>query len=171
MDDAAYRVCILRSLPLFPHLQLLLVLIQLFLYCSGGFAHPRSRVLPLSDRVFGVDPGMSMRAVAFALQPHPNLTRVGYRPHARVDESWSSVIAASPNMRKSAAAALVPGMARIFTTHFILELASDVNSCTKYRPCAACASYSSHRNSIWSLSFFLHPLFRSLSDRPARCFR
>ena len=48
--------------------------------------------------------------------------------------------------------------------HFILELASDVNSCTKYRPCAGCASYSSHRNSIWSLSFFLHPLFRSLSE-------
>ena len=74
--------------------------------------------------------------------------------------------APSPNMHKSAAAALVPGMAMIFTMHFILELASDVNSSTKYHHCAACASYSSHRNSMWSLSFFfLHPLFRSLSDR------
>ena len=72
--------------------------------------------------------------------------------------------AASPNVHKSATAALVPGMALIFPMHFIPELASDVSSCTKYRSCAACASYSSNRNSRWSLSFFLHHLFPSLSD-------
>ena len=39
MGDAAYPVCSLRSLPPFPHLQLLLILFQLFLYRSGGLAH------------------------------------------------------------------------------------------------------------------------------------
>ena len=160
MGDAAYPVCILRSLPLLPHLQLLLVLFQLLLDCFGGLAHPCSRLLPPSDRVFGVDLGMPMPADAFALQPHPDLSRVGCRSHTRVDESWSSVITRS--QPEHAQVRCSPGMAMIFTTHFILELASDVNSCTKYRSCAACASYSSHRNSVWSLSFFLHLLFQSL---------
>ena len=53
--------------------------------------------------------------------------------------------AASPNMQKSAIAALVPGMAMIFTTHFILEFTFDVSSCTKYRPRATCASYNSQK--------------------------
>ena len=42
--------------------------------CTGSFVNPRSRLFPPFDRVFGVDPGMSMRAVAFSLQPHPGDT-------------------------------------------------------------------------------------------------
>ena len=90
---------------------------------------------------------------------------VNVRTLALTNPGPPSSHAANPNINRSATAALVTGMAMISATDFILQLASDVGSCTKYRPCAACASYSSHRNSMWSLSFFLRPPFRSLSDQ------
>ena len=103
--------------------------------CS--FSVVSSLLLP-SDCVFGVDSGMPMCASAFALQR----TRHTRQPeHTQVRHNCSGP-----------------------WTHFIFAFTSDVSSCTKYRPCAACASYRSHKNSIWSLSFFLHPLFWSLSD-------
>ena len=124
---------------------------QLLLYCSGGLAHPRSRLLRRRPRHADACPlhllcnrTPTCRALVIA------------RTLALTNPGPPSSHAASPNMHKSATAALVPGMVMIFTVHFFLELASDVNSCTKYRPCAA----SSQRNSMWPLSF-LHPLFRS----------
>ena len=72
--------------------QPLLIFFQWFFCCSGGLAHPCSRLLHPSDCVFGVDPGMPMCASAFASQPYSDLSRVGYRSHTRVDKSWSSIV-------------------------------------------------------------------------------
>ena len=73
---------------------------------------------------------------------------------------------ANPNMHRSATNVLVPGVAMIFITHFILEFTSGASSCTKWRPHAVCASYSSHMSSVRSLSFFLHPLVSDLCQTP-----
>ena len=52
-----------------------------------------------------------------------NLSCVGDRPHTCFDKSCPpSSHAANPNMHSSATVVLVPGMAMIFVTHFILEL-------------------------------------------------
>ena len=112
----------------FPHLQLLLILSQLFLNCSSSLAHPRSRSLTFLDCVIRVDPGVPMRARAFVLHSCSNSSPVGNRSHTHVDETWSSLVArAQPNMRRSATVFLVPGMAMIFATHCILEFTSDVS--------------------------------------------
>ena len=167
MDDAAYPVCILRSLPLppaspapaRPFFQLLLNLLwrlgaPMFPF-APSFRSCLRRGLGHADACWFICFAYALRLVARWLSFARSRGRVlVLRYHTQP----------SPNMHKSATPALVPGMAMIFTTHFMIELASGVNSCTKYSPCAACASYSSHRNSIWSLSFLLHLLFRSLSD-------
>ena len=57
---------------------------------------------------------------------------------------------AKPNMHRSAATVLAPYMTMSYVTHFILVFASDVTSCTKQRPRATCASYSSRCNVAWS---------------------
>ena len=89
IDNAAYLVCILRSLfassALFLCSRISSSCLSFFSCSSLALAASRTHVpvCSLSDHVFGIDPGMSMRAVAFALQPHPNLTHVTeirYRP-------------------------------------------------------------------------------------------
>ena len=106
-----------------------------------------------------------MRTREFALQPHPNSSRSGDRPQTYVDKPWSSLVTRSqPEHAQICNCRSRSGHAMTFVMHFILELTSDVSTCTKYRPRATCASYNSHRNSMWSLSFSLHLLFRSFSD-------
>ena len=89
------------------------------------------RNLVCLDCVARVDASMSMRACASTSHHQSNLSCVGDRPHTCFDKSCPpSSHAANPNMHSSATVVLVPGMAMIFVTHFILELASDVSSCT-----------------------------------------
>ena len=77
----------------FPHLQLLLILSQLFLNCLSSLAHPRSRSLIFLDCFIRVDTGVPMRCRALVLQSCSNSSRVGNRSHAHVDEPWSSLVA------------------------------------------------------------------------------
>ena len=126
MNNPAYPLCIFHSPLPFTRLQLLKVLFQLFFNCLSDLAHPRSYSLPLLGLF------VLMRTRAFALQPYPNSSRVGDRPHTCVDKPWSSLVTrANPNMHRSATAVLFPGMAMIYITHPILEFTSDVSSCTK----------------------------------------
>ena len=83
------------SLLLFPGLQLQLVLSQLFLHCSGNLMYPCSCLFHVLVCAVRTNTSVSMRACAFTLHPHSNLARVGDRPYARVDKSWSSFITCS----------------------------------------------------------------------------
>ena len=131
-NNPAYLPCILCFLLLFPCLQLLIVLSQLFLYCSGNLVYPRSCLLHVLDCVARVDTSVSMRAYAFSFHPHSDLSRSGDRPYTRVDESWSSFITRSqPKHAQICHYCLVSGMAVILVTHFILVFTSDASSCTK----------------------------------------
>ena len=136
MDDAADPVCILRSLPRL-----------LWRLGAPMFPFAPSFRSCLRHRPRHAD---ACRCICFATAPPTCRALVVVRTLALTNPGPPSSHAASPYMHKSATAARVPGMTVIFTTRFILELASDVNSSTKYRPCAACASYISHRNSICS---------------------
>ena len=58
------------------------------------------------------------------------LALVTVRTLALTNPGSPSSHAANPNMHRSATVVLIPGMVMIFVTHFILELTSDVSSCT-----------------------------------------
>ena len=162
VDDAAYPFCILRSLPLLSRISS--SCLSLFSSSSITLAAWRTHV-PVCTLLPIVSSTGACRCMPLQLLCNRTPTcraLVVVRTLALANPGPPSL--ASPNMHKSATASLVPCMAMISTMHFILEFASGVNSCTKYCHCAACASYISHRNSMSSLSFFLYPLFRSLSD-------
>ena len=93
MDNPAYLLCVFAFPLPCPHLQLLLILSQLFLNCSSSLAHPRSHSLTLVDCVSRVDPGVPVRTCAFVVQSCSNSSRVGDRSHAHVDDTWSSLVA------------------------------------------------------------------------------
>ena len=95
MNNPAYPLCIFCFPFLFPRLQLLLVLSQLFLHCSGNFTHSCSCLFPFLDCVVRVNTSVSMRACAFTSQPHSNLSRDGDGSYACVDKTWSSSFARS----------------------------------------------------------------------------
>ena len=90
VNNPAYPPCILCFLGIFPHLQLLLILSQLFSHCSGNLTYPSSCLFPFLDCVVRVNTSVSMRACAFVLHLHSNLSRVGDRPYTCVDKSCSS---------------------------------------------------------------------------------
>ena len=96
VNNPAYPLYIFSFLLLFPRLQLLLILSQLFLPCSGNLAYPSSRLFRFLDCVARVDQRVSMRACAFASQPHSNLSRVGDRSYACDDESLALLHRAQP---------------------------------------------------------------------------
>ena len=92
VNNPAHPLCIFCFPLLFPRLQLLLVLSQLFLHCSGNLTHPCSCLFSFLDCVARVNTSVPIRSCAFTSQPHSNLSRVGDRPSACVDKSWSSFI-------------------------------------------------------------------------------
>ena len=60
---------------------------RLFLHCSGSLMYPCSFVFHFIDCV---NPSVWLRASAYIVHWHSNLSRVGDRPHAKVGKSWSS---------------------------------------------------------------------------------
>ena len=159
MDNPAHPVCIPCLLLLFPRLQLLLIIFQLLFCCLGNLMYLCSCLFHILVCVVCINISMSLRARAFPLHPHFNLSCICDRPYTCVNKSWSSFITSGQPKHAQICHYCSNSMAMIFATHLILEFTSDVSSCTKQRPHAACASFSSHWNSMWSLSFFLHPLF------------
>ena len=79
VNNPAYPLCICGFPLLFPCLQLLLVPSHLFLHCLGILTHPCSCLFHLFYGVVRVNTSVSMRACAFASQPHSNLSRVADR--------------------------------------------------------------------------------------------
>ena len=95
MNHPSYPLHIFHLSFLITRLQLLLILFQLFPSLLDDQANRWLRLFHFFGWVVSVNPSMPMRAGAFALQPHTDLSRVSYRSHARVDKSWSSVITRS----------------------------------------------------------------------------
>ena len=143
-NSPACLLCILCLL--FPDFRLLLILSQLLLYCAGNLACPRSCLFLVLDCVARVDTSVSMRDCTFASHLYSNLFRAGEL--ALTNPGPPSSHAAIPNVHRSTTVVLVPGMAMIFDTHWILELTYDVSTRTKWRPRDTCAPYNSHRNSM-----------------------
>ena len=111
MDNPAYPLCTLHFLLLFPASSNPACPLSTVPPLLGRLDEPTFLFVPLS-RVVHASTDVLMRACAFTLHPHSNLSCIGDRPHACVGKSLPSFITCSqPNKHRSATIVLVPSMA------------------------------------------------------------
>ena len=131
-EQSRVPLCILCCLLLFPRVQLLLVLSQLFLLCSGNLTYTCSCVFLFSRLCCSRQHERVDACLCIYFASSSNLSRVGDRPYTSVHKSWSSVIACGQSKHAQIRHCHSRSWhAMIFATHCKLEFTSDVSTCTK----------------------------------------